>query len=90
MNMKKPMCELLKNKPAEHFTCRRGKWLFVSTESPEDIDEYHFEIDRFFRSTSSMLDWMGHLAEKPWFDGTDFCRMLKRFRNAAGIRGHLT
>jgi hypothetical protein len=81
---KQPMCELLGNVPAEHFTFRRGKWFFVSTEAPEDWNEYHFEIDRFFCSPASIVDWLAHLSEKSWFDAADFCTMIHRFRKATG------
>jgi len=64
---KTPMCELLGDKPARHFTHRKGKWLFVSTEAPERFDEYHLEIERFFYSPASTVDWLAHLSEKPWF-----------------------
>jgi len=79
---KTPMCELLGNVPAEHFTYRRGKWLFVSTEADEDWNEYHFPIAGFFATPASTTDWLAHLSEKGWFDPKDFCKMLHRFRKA--------
>lgn len=79
---KTPMCEILGTLPATHFTFRRGKWLFVSTEADEDINEYHFEIARFFASPSATTDWLARLSEKGWFKPGDFCRMMHRFREA--------
>jgi hypothetical protein len=79
---KTPMCELLGDKPARHFTHRRGKWMFVSTEAPEDFDEYHFKIARFFASPAATVDWLAHLSEKSWFDAQDFACMMRRFRSA--------
>jgi hypothetical protein len=79
---KVPMCEVLGNKPARHFTCRRGRWMFVSTEAPEDVTEYHFEIEDFFKNPSSVVDWLAHLSEKEWFDAEDFLSMMHRFRQA--------
>jgi hypothetical protein len=58
------MCELLGNVPAEHFTYRRGKWLFVSTQAYGDWNEYHFEIVDFFASPASTVDRLAHLIEK--------------------------
>jgi hypothetical protein len=84
-----PMCEILHDKPARHFTHRRGEWLFVSTEAPEDLNEYHFEIERFFRSPQATIDWLAHLHEKEWFDANDFCAMMRRFREATGSYGGL-
>lgn len=81
---KVPMCELLLDKPARHFTHRRGKWMFVSTEAPEDPDEYHFEIRRFLGTPEATIDWLAHLQEKNWFDANDFCVMMHRFREATG------
>ena len=79
---KTPMCELLRDKAATHFTHRRGKWMFVSTEAPEDDAEYHFEIARFFASPAATVAWLAHLSEKGWFDAEDFVRMMRRFRAA--------
>jgi hypothetical protein len=81
---KVPVCEVLGDKPAAHFTHRRGKWMFVSTEADEDANEYHFEIERFFHSPEATLDWLAHLSEKNWFDAEDFVRMMHRFREATG------
>jgi hypothetical protein len=69
---KQPTCELVKGAPAEHFTCRNGRWLFVSTEAEELGDEYHFEIDDFFKSPASTVDWLAHLNEKGWFEPKEF------------------
>jgi hypothetical protein len=77
-----PRCELEPDKVARHFTYRRGQWLFVSTEAPEDVNEYHLEIERFFRSPSSTVDWLAHLSQKHWFDPNDFLAMMHRFREA--------
>jgi hypothetical protein len=77
---KTPMCELLGDKAATHFTHRRGKWMFVSTEAPEDDAEYHFKIERFFASPAATVDWLAHLSEKRWFDAEDFVGMMRRFR----------
>jgi hypothetical protein len=79
---KTPACELLPEYPAAHFTHRRGKWLFVSTGAPEDANEYHLEIDDFFKSPASTVDWLAHLSGKDWFDAKDFCAMMTRFRRA--------
>jgi hypothetical protein len=87
---KTPMCEILHNKPAAHFTCRREKWLFVSSEAPEDFNEYHFEIADFFKSPASTIDWLAHLHEKSWFDPSDFCQMIHRFREATISFGALS
>jgi hypothetical protein len=81
------MCELLPNEPAEHFTHRNGRWMFVSTVAHELPDEYHFEIDRFFNSPRSTVDWLAHLHEKTWFDANDFCEMMDRFRIVTGSYG---
>ena len=81
------MCELLKTEPAEHFTHRRGKWLFVSTKAPEDFNEYHFEITSFFASPAASVDWLAHLSGKAWFDAADFCAMMRRFRKATDSYG---
>jgi len=61
--------------------------MFVSTEAPEDVNEYHFEIARFFRSPATTVDILGHLSEKPWFDAPDFCAMMHRFREATDSYG---
>lgn len=84
------MCELLHDKPAKHFTYRRSKWLFVSTDAPEDFNEYHFEIADFFKSPGATIDWLAHLHEKPWFDANDFCAMLHRFRKETDSFGALS
>jgi hypothetical protein len=84
---KTPMCEVLGNTPAEHFTHRGGKWLFVSTEAPVDFNEYHFPIADFFRSPASTIDWLAHLRGKDWFNANDFCEMMKRFRKATDSYG---
>jgi hypothetical protein len=86
---KQPMCELLHDRPAEHFTFRRDKWLFVSTQADEDFNEYHFEIVEFFSSPASTVDWLAHLSEKGWFDAADFCAMIHRFREATDSFGGL-
>ena len=86
---KVPMCELVDDQPAEHFTYRRGKWLFVSTQAEEDFHEYHFEIYRFFASPAATIDWLTHLSKKDWFDPQDFCAMIRRFRAATGTRNEL-
>jgi len=85
-----PMCEILHDKPAAHFTFRRGKWLFVSTEAPEDFNEYHFEIVNFFKTPAATVDWLAHLHEKSWFDPDDFCQMMHRFREATNSFGALS
>jgi hypothetical protein len=72
---------------AEHFTFRRGKWLFVSTRAPEDIDEYHFEIADFLKSPAATIDWLARLSEKKDFDAKDFCAMMHRFRETTGSYG---
>jgi hypothetical protein len=79
---KTPMCEILGNLPSEHFTYRRGKWLFVSTEADEDWNEYHFPIAGFFATPASTTEWLAHLSEKRWFDPKDFFEMIHRFRKA--------
>jgi hypothetical protein len=84
------MCELLGNIPAEHFTFRRGKWMFVSTDAPEDVNEYHFPIAYFFQSPSATIDWLAHLNEKSWFDPKSFCDMIDRFREATDSYGALS
>jgi hypothetical protein len=120
---KRPMCELLHNKPAKFFTYRGdfvpvyakkdeptdddswlkpmkiselpdrepvGNWVFVSLDAPENVgSDYTFEIDDFFKSPSSTVDWLAHLHEKAWFDANDFCAMLSRFREATGSYGCL-
>ena len=63
--------------------------MFVSTEAPEDFNEYHFEIGRFFSSPAATVDWIAHLHGKHWFDAKDFCFMMKRFREATGSSGAL-
>jgi hypothetical protein len=73
-----PACELMPGEIAEHFTFRRGKWLFVSTEAPEDLGEYHFEIADFFKSPAATVDWLAHLSEKEWFEAKDFLAMMHR------------
>jgi hypothetical protein len=60
-----------------------GNWVFVSMEAPESLSDYTFEIDDFFKSPSSTVDWLAHLHEKAWFDANDFCAMLHRFRASA-------
>jgi hypothetical protein len=80
---KTPMCELLRDRPAQFFTYQDAKWLFVSLEAPEKFNDYHFEIDDFFRSPASTVDWLAHLGEKGWFDARDFFNMIHRFREAA-------
>jgi hypothetical protein len=86
---KKPMCEVLRDKPAEHFTCREGRWMFVSTEVEEKPDEYHFRIDDFFKSPRATVDWLAHLHEKGWFDANDFFAMMHRFREETHSYGVL-
>jgi hypothetical protein len=86
---KTPMCELLTNVPAKHFTCQHGKWLFVSTQAPENWNDYHFEIADFFKSPIATIDWLAHLHEKGWFDADDFCAMMERFREATDSYGAL-
>jgi len=86
---KKPLCELLGNIPAEHFTFWRGKWLFVSTKADEDFNEYHFPIADFFNSPAATVDRLAHLSEKDWFDPKDFCAMIHRFRKATDSYGAL-
>ena len=85
-----PSCEILPDQPAEHFTFRRGHWLFVSTKAPEDFNEYHFKIRDFFKSPSATVDWIAHLSEKSWFDPADFCAMIHRFRIATDSFGALS
>jgi hypothetical protein len=53
------------------------RWAFL-TQS----DEYHLEIDAFFKSPASTVDWLAHLQEKPGFDARAFCEMMHRFRAA--------
>ena len=84
-----PMCEILHDIPARHFTCRDEKWLFVSTEAPEKGDEYHFPIADFFKSPSATVDWIAHLSEKHWFNPEDFCTMMHRFRKETDSFGGL-
>jgi hypothetical protein len=87
---RQPECELIPGAPAEHFSHHREKWLFVSTASPEDLDDYHFPIRDFFRSPSSTTDWLAHLSEKGWFDSQDFFEMLHRFRKATDSFGGIS
>jgi hypothetical protein len=84
-----PRCELEPDKVARHFTCRSGRWVFVSTEAPEDANEYHLKIEHFFRSPSNTVDWLAHLSEKGWFNPDDFLAMMHRFREATHSYGVL-
>ena len=82
-----PRCEILPTLEAEHFTHKNGKWLFVSTQAPEDWDEYHFKIADFFKTPAATVDWLAHLSEKAWFNPADFLAMMHRFRKATDSYG---
>ena len=87
-----PVCEFLPQHPATHFL-HRGKtntWHFVSTEYPESFGDYHLEIEDFFKSPGNTVDWLAHLAEKDWFDAKDFCKMMRRFREATNSYQNLS
>jgi hypothetical protein len=86
---KQPPCELLPDHSATHFSFRRGQWFFVSTQAPEDWNEYSFPINNFFASPASTIDWLAHLSEKDWFNAQDFCSMMHRFRKATDSYGVL-
>jgi len=85
-----PRCEILIDEPAEWFVAKPGEgWFFLSTKVPDGGADYSIEIDRFFSSPASTVDWLAHLSEKDWFDANDFCRMLRRFRQATQSFGSL-
>jgi len=88
---KQPMCEILGNVPATHFTWRYSdrRWRFISTQAPQEPDEYCFRIDGFFLSPAAIVDWLAHLSEKKFFDPVDFLAMIHRFREATGSYGVL-
>jgi hypothetical protein len=93
---RQPMSELTSSKPAAFFVYRGDyspktantpnddiglsrAWIFVSAD---EVDQggYEIEIDRFFDSPASTVDWLAHMREKDWFDANEFCDMLHRFR----------
>jgi hypothetical protein len=81
-----PICELTGG-PAEFFVYQNRRWMFLATSAPEFASDYSVEIDRFFDSPSSTVDWLAHLHEKAWFQADDFFDMLDRFRTSTDSFG---
>jgi hypothetical protein len=57
---------------------KRG-WRFCGACMNEE-GTYSIEVDRFFRSAPTTVDWIAHLNEKTWMDWRDFADMIDRFR----------
>lgn len=80
---KTPLCELSGDSPADCFSFRKGRWVFLADRKvPQLGNEYRFSIEGFFRAPASTVDWLAHLSEKSWFNATEFCDMMERFRRA--------
>lgn len=78
---KAPLCEKCGKAEAISFSLIKGKWMFTCM-CTADNESYYIELDRFFRSPASTVDWLAHMSEKPWMDCHDFMEMMHRFRGA--------
>jgi len=57
-----------------------GEWAFTCEEAPEGRADYNIPVSDLTRSPESLVDWLGQLAEKTWFDPKRFFAFLERFR----------
>jgi hypothetical protein len=55
------------------------KWEFVCGDA-EETTEYCVPIDDLSASADRMIDWLGHLYEKTWFNPKQFFDFIQRFR----------
>ena len=81
---KKPMCEACEKEPATSFSrfdSHPDKWRFTC-QCTSESENYYVEIQKFFSSPASTVDWLAHLNEKPWVAWPKFMAMMDRFRAA--------
>jgi len=89
---KRPICEKCGKEPAISFSyfgrrvenkTQEQQWFFTGM-CTADSEMYYVELDRFFNSPASTVDWLAHLNSKGWIDWADFMSMIRRFRDATG------
>jgi len=83
---KSPSCELCQKEPATSFSCVDGRWAFVGS-CATNVETYYVQLNRFFASPASTVDWLAHLNEKKWMDWRSFMDMMRRFRTATDSFG---
>ena len=84
---KTPMCEVCGERQAISFSqLADRKWKFTCMCTADD-ELYYVDLERFFASTSTVVNWLAHLHGKAGMDWVDFMGMMDRFREATGSYG---
>ena len=78
---KTPICEQCEDEEATSLSYIDERWKFCGSCTIE-TEQYHIQFPRFFKDHTTVVGWMGHMMEKNWFDPKDFCKMMKRLRDA--------
>lgn len=82
-----PQCEACGKEEATSFSCmsltndKMTDWRFCGACTSE-TEYYYIEIDKFFGSPSSTVDWLAHMHKKVGMDWQSFMDMMHRFRHA--------
>jgi len=66
---------------------QNGQWEFVSIDAPEKSVDYNMDAEDFFSSPEKLIDWLGHISEKTWFDSQLFFSFIHDFRRSNNIYG---
>ena len=57
-----------------------GEWAFIAADA-EQPNDYAVPVARLSQSPESLVDWLAHMPEKPWFDPKKLVDFFTRLRN---------